>query len=130
VKEYITLKYLVLPGKSPRIVNRHNVKEIIIAVPSADSKKMRDIVKYCQESNCLYKTMPGINDVADGRVTIKQVRSVEIDDLLGRERIDWTYGNSSYLAGKVIMITGAGGSIVRAGQASAEIWAQNAPVDR
>ncbi len=96
----------------PEIVNRYSVKEILIAVPSAGSKEMREIVKYCQESNCIYKTMPGINDIADGRVTIKQIRNVEIDDLLGRERIDLDIpAISSYLTNKVVMITGAGGSI-------------------
>ena len=106
------VKILGTVKEIPEIVNRYNVKEILIAVPSAGSKEMREIVKYCQESNCIYKTMPGINDVADGRVTIKQIRNVEIDDLLGRERIDLDIpAISSYLTGKVIMITGAGGSI-------------------
>ncbi|MDD5131472.1 MAG: nucleoside-diphosphate sugar epimerase/dehydratase [bacterium] len=96
----------------PEIVNRYNIKEIMIAVPSVGSKEMREIVKYCQESGCIYKTMPGINDVANGRVTIKQIRNVEIDDLLGREKINLDIpAISSYLAGKVVMITGAGGSI-------------------
>lgn len=96
----------------PEIVKRHKIKEIIIAIPSGNSKVMRDIVQYCQECNVTYKTMPGINDIADGRVTIKQIRNVEIDDLLGREKINLDIpAISSYLANKVIMITGAGGSI-------------------
>lgn len=96
----------------PEIVTGKNVKEIIIAIPSVGSKTMREIVNYCQESGCVYKTMPGINDIVDGRVTIKQIRNVEIDDLLGREKVDLDIpAISSYLAGKDIMITGAGGSI-------------------
>ncbi len=96
----------------PEIVQKKNIKEIIIAIPSASSKIMRKVVDYCQNTGCIYKTMPGINDIVDGRITIKQIRNVEIDDLLGREKIVLDIpAISSYLDGKVIMITGAGGSI-------------------
>lgn len=96
----------------PEIIDKKNIKEIIISIPSASSKEMREIVKYCQESGCPYRTMPGINDIVDGRVNIQQIRNVDIEDLLGREKVDLDIpAISSYLKGKVIMITGAGGSI-------------------
>jgi len=95
-----------------RIVNKHGVDEIIIAIPSAAGKQIRKIVKRCRESNVKFRILPGVGELIDGRVSVQQIRDVDLNDLLGREPIflDEVQINH-YLQGKRVLVTGAGGSI-------------------
>jgi FlaA1/EpsC-like NDP-sugar epimerase len=91
---------------------KYKVAEIIIAIPTATAQQMRTIVESCQKSGVLFKTLPGISDLIDGKVSIQQIRDVDLDDLLGRRPIQLdTSRIESYLRGKVVLITGAAGSI-------------------
>jgi len=84
----------------------------IIAIPSANSGQMRKIINHCTESGIKFKTIPGIGELINGRVSIKSIRDVAYRDLLGREivKLDETkIGN--YLKGQTVLVTGAGGSI-------------------
>jgi FlaA1/EpsC-like NDP-sugar epimerase len=95
-----------------KICRRHKVEEIIIAIPSASSQQMRIIIESCQLSGVSYKTLPGVSDLIDGKVSIQQIRDVDLNDLLGRRPIQLdTTRIESYLRGKVVLITGAAGSI-------------------
>ena len=96
----------------PDIVGKENVREIIIAIPSLRSEKMREIVNYCMKSGVKYRTVPRISDLVDGKVKVKELREVKLEDLLRREevRVD-RQKIRSYIYGKRVLITGAGGSI-------------------
>ena len=88
------------------------IDEIIIAIPSASKNEIREIVEECSRTKCKLKILPGIYEIIDGQVSIKEIRDVEIEDLLGREPIKVDLDEiSSYLTDKVVLVTGGGGSI-------------------
>ena len=96
----------------PTLAAQHEVTEIIIAMPSAPGRVVRDIVSTCRALGLPCHTMPSLGELAGGRVTVNQLRDVAIEDLLRREPVstDLT-GLREALAGKVVAVTGAGGSI-------------------
>ena len=95
-----------------RIIAGKNINEILIAIPSASGEEMRRIIDICKGCNILYKTLPGIGEIIDGRVSVKVLRDVRYEDLLGRPPVQLdTTGIRSYLDGRTILITGCGGSI-------------------
>jgi FlaA1/EpsC-like NDP-sugar epimerase len=99
-------------GKLPQIVEREQVEELLIAIPSASGEQMRRIVEVCKDCNIPYKTMPGIGEIIDGRISVKALRDVRYEDLLGRRPVELdATGIRSYLDGKTVLITGCGGSI-------------------
>ena len=85
---------------------------ILIAVPSANDKQMQRIVHLCENSNVEFRTLPAIHDVVRGHVSVRDLRKVRIEDLLGRDPVslDWR-GIRTALKGKRVLVTGAGGSI-------------------
>ncbi|PKN18692.1 MAG: polysaccharide biosynthesis protein [Deltaproteobacteria bacterium HGW-Deltaproteobacteria-6] len=94
------------------IIEKEDIQQILIAIPSASGDKIRRIVESCQQSNTSYKILPGIGDLIDGRVSVKFLRDISYEDLLGRSPVQLdTEGIRSYLDGKIILITGCGGSI-------------------
>ena len=94
------------------IVSRHQVNEIIIAMPSVRGAVMREIIHDCKETGCDVKILPGVYELIDGQVTVQQLRHVEIDDLLGRDPVKLDLVEvAGYLQDKCVLITGAGGSI-------------------
>lgn len=96
----------------PNMVNKLNIKEIIIAIPSAAKKEIGEIVKVAKTTDARLKILPGIFDIIDNKIDIKNIRDVKIEDLLGREETKLDLENiSSYITGKVVMVTGGGGSI-------------------
>lgn len=93
-------------------VKRYNITDIIIAIPSLPRKKLKVLVDICKETNCTIKTLPGIYQLINEEVSISRLRNVEIEDLLGRDSIDLdTEKIMGYVKGKVVMVTGGGGSI-------------------
>ncbi|NPV72988.1 MAG: polysaccharide biosynthesis protein [Pelotomaculum sp.] len=96
----------------PALVRRLNIEEIIIAIPSARGQVVSQIVEICQRSRARLKILPGFYDLITGRIKISKIRDVEIDDLLGREPVFLNVEQvAGYLAGRTVLITGAGGSI-------------------
>lgn len=85
---------------------------IMLAVPSASSREMRRLVELCEASGLAFRTLPQLSALMSGQVSVSQVRPVSIEDLLGREPVtlDWA-GIEAGLAGRVVLVTGAGGSI-------------------
>ena len=81
-------------------------------MPSASRKEIRSILEICKETNCTLKILPGLYQLINEEVSVSRLRTVEIEDLLGREpvRID-AREVSDFLRGKVVMVTGGGGSI-------------------
>lgn len=94
------------------VVIDKEVDEIIIAIPSASKSDIKNIVNECKKTKAKVKILPGVYELIDGKVSIKQVRDVSIEDLLGREqvRLD-TDKIGAYIKDKCIMVTGGGGSI-------------------
>ena len=106
------LKVLGTQEDLESLVVAYHVDEVIIAIPSATGKEIRSIVDHCRKKKCQFKVLPGVGELIDGRVTVQQIRQVDLDDLLGREPIQLDNKNiQNYLAGKRVLITGAGGSI-------------------
>ncbi len=95
-----------------RIADSLNIQEIIIALPSAGGKQLRRIIYECKKTNCVVKTVPGIYELIDGKVSIQQVRNIDLEDLLRREPVKLDLAQiTEYLTGKRVLVTGAGGSI-------------------
>jgi len=88
------------------------IEEIIIAIPSARGSRLRKLVELCRGTGVQFKTLPGVSDLIDGRVTVQQIRPVDLEDLLGREPVKLDRdGIRAYLEGKRVLVTGAAGSI-------------------
>lgn len=86
--------------------------EIVIAMPSAPAKRIKEIVKLLQHSHRKFTTVPSLDQLAAGLVSVSQLRPIEIEDLLGREPVQLERENiEHYLQHRVVMVTGAGGSI-------------------
>lgn len=94
------------------LVVKHNVKMIFIAIPSATSAQMLEIVNHCNMAKIKFKTLPSLSELAKDQISIAELRDVNIEDLLGREEIDFDVDTiSQFIANKSIVITGGGGSI-------------------
>lgn len=95
-----------------RITSEGGIDEIIIAVPSAPGRFVRDMIKRCRRTGLPYKIVPGVMEIIRGAVQIDQIREVRVEDLLGRETVEFDIAAaSSVLAGRRILVTGAGGTI-------------------
>lgn len=91
---------------------KFTIEKIYVAIPSASAKDKRDILAICNETNCKLMNLPGIYQLASGEVTVSKMKQVAIEDLLGRDPIKADMVQiSQYLKGKVILVTGGGGSI-------------------
>ena len=97
-----------------RTVLTRRINEVIIAIPSAPGRVIRQVADVCQKHNIPFRTMPGMYELIGGKVNVSRLREVEISDLLRREPalID-EHRIGSSLSGRRILITGAGGSIGR-----------------
>lgn len=92
--------------------NFYSIDEIFIAIPTASRATIKELTQICQETGCKLSTLPGYYQLVNGEVSVSKLRSVDVEDLLGREPvrvdIDSILG---YVKDKVIMVTGGGGSI-------------------
>ena len=96
----------------PAVATRFSVEHAIIAMPSASHGVRRRVVGICQEASVRVLTVPSFDDLMSGKVTVSQIRNVELDDLLGRDPVTLdSAGLAELLEGKTVMVTGAGGSI-------------------
>ncbi|MGB8763384.1 MAG: nucleoside-diphosphate sugar epimerase/dehydratase [Burkholderiales bacterium] len=88
------------------------VKDIIIAIPSASSAARKGMFELCSRASLRAMTVPAIEDLVSGKVTVSQMRKVEVEDLLGRDPVVLDNdGMEKFIRGRCIMVTGAGGSI-------------------
>lgn len=95
-----------------RIARKYGVDEIIIAIPSAPKREIQDIITECNKTRCKMKTLPALIDLINEKVSVSKLRNVDIEDLLGRDPVQVNLREiSGYLEGKIVMITGGGGSI-------------------
>lgn len=100
------------PDELDQLVLDHKVTDVLLAIPSASRARRMEILRHLQADHLRVLTLPGIVDLAQGRVQINDLRELEIEDLLGRDPVN---SNGILLhkniLGKVVMVTGAGGSI-------------------
>lgn len=93
-------------------VEKYHIEKILIAIPSASPEEKRDILDICKETGCELKILPGMYQLANGEITVSDMKEVAIEDLLGREPIKANLEEVfQYLNGKKILVTGGGGSI-------------------
>lgn len=96
----------------PTLVENYNIDEIIIAIPSAPKSVIREIVQICKETKANLKTLPGLYEFIEGKLNISNIRDVDVEDLLGRETVQVNLDEiAGYMTSKVVLVTGAGGSI-------------------
>ena len=99
-------------GEIPELAEKYKIDEIYIALPTATGVERKKILEICQKTKCILKILPGLYQLMSGEVSIAKLRDVEIDDLLGREPIKVNLDEiMGYVKGKVVMVTGGGGSI-------------------
>nr|WP_315238335.1 nucleoside-diphosphate sugar epimerase/dehydratase [uncultured Albidiferax sp.] len=100
------------PQDIPGIVHRENVTDILLAVPSVSRERRNEILQTLQTLPVHVRTLPGLSDLASGRVTVQDIRELDIEDLLGREPIPpHPELLARNLTAKTVLVTGAGGSI-------------------
>lgn len=109
------MRGVLIVGGRDRILDavvQYGIDEIILAIPSASMQTRKEILDICKESGCKLRTLPGMYQLLNGEVSVSKLKEVEIEDLLGREPIQInTEEVLGYVSGKVVMVTGGGGSI-------------------
>ncbi len=97
----------------PVVVKSLDIEEVVITIPTAPAAAVREIVRYTREAGVKrIKVVPSINEVLAGRASLHQIRDVDVEDLLGRELVRLDPDRvSTFLAGRTVLVTGAGGSI-------------------
>jgi FlaA1/EpsC-like NDP-sugar epimerase len=101
-------------NKIDHILEKHHVDEVVVAIPSASGQVVRTVNEVCRRRNIAFRTMPGIYELLGGAVSVSRLREVEISDLLRREPVRMeTEALGEVLEDRVVMVTGAGGSIGR-----------------
>jgi FlaA1/EpsC-like NDP-sugar epimerase len=96
----------------PALLDRMAVDEVLLAISATSGKAVQRIIGACRDRRVVFKTVPSMGDLIDGRLSVNRIREVRIDDLLGREVIKTNLALvRSNTEGHVVMVTGAAGSI-------------------
>ena len=96
----------------PKLPEADEVTNVIIAMPSASAKRVREIVLFLVQKGYKVETLPALEELASGRARVSRIRPVEIEDLLGRDEISLNCDAiKKMIEGRVVLVTGAGGSI-------------------
>jgi FlaA1/EpsC-like NDP-sugar epimerase len=94
------------------LIERHEVNEVLLAIPSASRSRRTEIIRLLEPFPVHVRTMPGLADIAQGKIKFDELQEVDIADLLGRDSVEPDHALfHANIAGKVVMVTGAGGSI-------------------
>lgn len=93
------------------VAKAKHVDEVVIAIPTAGGRTVRDVVERCQALGLPSRVMPGIYELLGGRLSVSRLRSVDIADLLRRPQVNAHSATPEYLKGTCVVVTGAGGSI-------------------
>ncbi|MDF1683535.1 MAG: nucleoside-diphosphate sugar epimerase/dehydratase [Legionellaceae bacterium] len=106
------VRVLGTTSQLPELVTQYNVDLVFIALPSASSADMRRIVGYCELSQVSFRTLPSLSALVSGRVEVNALRTVKIEDLLGRDQVELQWDKiKSGIQNRCVLVTGAGGSI-------------------
>jgi FlaA1/EpsC-like NDP-sugar epimerase len=100
------------PAAIATVVDKEAAHEILLALPSASQMRRNEIIAAARGANARIRTLPGLMDIAHGRVEIGHIRELEVEDLLGRSMVDADHElMRSAIVGRTVLVTGAGGSI-------------------
>lgn len=114
-KLYMTIHGIKVLGNRrdiAEVVERESVEEIIFAIPTIDAVERKKIIDICKETHCKLRTLPGVNELIDGKVSVSNLRDVAVEDLLGRKPVDINLDEMhNYIEGKTVLVTGGAGSI-------------------
>ena len=103
---------VVRPEKIGKVISEENITEVLLATPSALRGERRLALKALEEFPVVVKTLPALEDIASGHVEVSDLRPIDVEDLLGRDPVTPDLElMAAQVRGKVVMITGAGGSI-------------------
>jgi FlaA1/EpsC-like NDP-sugar epimerase len=106
------IRVIVGCHKIPEVVSRYAIDRIFLAIPSASTETLRRIVSFCEASGKPFQTLPRFHDLLSGRAIIKELRDVDIEDLLGREPVSLDLETMRReLSGRTVLVSGGGGSI-------------------
>ncbi|MCR5577402.1 MAG: polysaccharide biosynthesis protein [Oscillospiraceae bacterium] len=96
----------------PEAVKKYDVEEVVFCIPSASLSVRNEILEICSGCGVVIKTLPTLSQLANGEVTLQQVRSVSIEDLLGRTQVNTdNSAMAPIVEGRTVLVTGGGGSI-------------------
>lgn len=102
------------PENLSNLIAKHSITSVLLAIPSATRQRRNEIIERLREENVEVRTLPGVVDMAHGEVSVDDIRPLSIDDLLSRPPVPPDVDRMrSQIAGKVVLVTGAGGSIGR-----------------
>jgi FlaA1/EpsC-like NDP-sugar epimerase len=100
------------PGALPEVIKRLDITDVLLAIPNASRERRNQIILSLRALQVHTRTLPSLSDLASGRVSVQDVRELDIDDLLGREPVKLQADVlASRIAGQTILVSGAGGSI-------------------
>ena len=100
------------PNDLPELVTTLPLSDVLLALPSIGRKRRNEILLQIRNAHVAVRTLPSVSDLAQGKVSVSDLRELDIDDLLGREPVAPDMALlSKNIAGKVVLVTGAGGSI-------------------
>jgi FlaA1/EpsC-like NDP-sugar epimerase len=106
------IKVLGTTDDLARLVDELNIEQVVIAIDQAQGKEIRRVLDICREIPVKARILPSLHEIVHGKVQVSRIRDVEIEDLLGRDPIQLDDKNlHDFLSDKVVMVTGAGGSI-------------------
>lgn len=100
------------PAELPALIAHHELEEVLLAIPSSSRQRRNAIIAELESLPLLVRTLPGLAELAQGKVSINDLRDIDIEDLLGRDPVPPNPALlGAKITGKAVMITGAGGSI-------------------
>jgi FlaA1/EpsC-like NDP-sugar epimerase len=100
------------PSDMGLAIERHDAAQIVVAIPSASTARKRELIQRCEQTGLPVKILPGLVDLVNGKASVSDIREVDVADLLGRDPVPpepQLFARD--IAGKVVLVTGAGGSI-------------------
>lgn len=96
----------------PDLCEEHDIDEIVIAIPSASPSRLRHLLDRCRDVRAKARILPGVGDLIDGKVSVRALRNVDLEDLLGRDPVALdTELLNRHITGRTVLVTGAAGSI-------------------
>jgi FlaA1/EpsC-like NDP-sugar epimerase len=100
------------PAELAKLVQEHKIHDVLLAIPSLSRSRRNDIIKILSKFRIAVRTLPSLSDLAQGKITEKDLREIDIEDLLGRDAVEPIHQLLiKNITAKVVMVTGAGGSI-------------------
>jgi FlaA1/EpsC-like NDP-sugar epimerase len=106
------VKVLGVTEDLPKLVHRYDIEQVVITIAQATRREMQRIVDICEKIPVKMRIIPGYHEIIEGKVEVNRIRDLQIEDLLGRDPVQLDdEGMKRLLAGKIVMVTGAGGSI-------------------